>query len=558
MICKNCGAELADNAKFCSSCGAAQEAEVQQPVAPAEPVEEVVAAPAQEPAAPAEAAAPAEPKANPLLPLIEKAKPFVQKYKLPLAGAACVLLLIIAISIIVSVCGGGNGFIASENAMIATVDDDMVIVLWNKKMIETKIEADYIEEQVTNLDGTVLAFLTNEGDLCVAKGKKVTKVAEDVAYFELSVDGSGIAFLNYSDDECNLCLYNVGSKKTVTAVEDCDFTSMSYYGFELAPDGDSLAYYDFDVEEFEATLMFFNGKKSIKITSSEVELLGLSNDGKYIYAIAENDGVDTLYAYNKKGDRDKIGVCTNSTVYFNDDHTQILYLNEGKTYCSVKGKEGTKLSSSKAALITSTDSASFSCGSAITYPVADLFNHVYAVYNDGQYNLWLLKKNFDKSVKLVSDVSDWMLDADCEYVYYLDDNGCLCVLKISHGDDASDKAKLLAEDVENYVVTSDRKKVYFISDDALYSCNAKNGNSKKTVASDDVSAYYLVLNAKDVVYYILDGDCYACSNGRKGTKVLSDAEGLMGYGNGVVYAGTDDTLYVTDGSKKLTKLYEND
>lgn len=549
MLCKNCGAEVAENTKFCSECGAAQVTEAEQPVQPAE---EIVETPAQEPAAPA------EPKENPLKPLIEKAKPFIQKYKLALAGVGCILLLIIAISILVSVFSGGNGFIASENAMIAAVNDDEVILIWNNKVIETGIEASGISDQASNLDGTILAFLTSDDQLCVAKNKKVTVVAEDVSDFTLSVDGTGIVYIVKEDDECSLNLYNVSKKKSVTVMDECSYLSLSYNGYAIAPDGDCLAYYEFDEEEFEATLMFFDGKKSIKITSSEVELLGLSNNGKYIYVVGDNDGENVLYTYNKKGDRDKIGTCSNSNVFFNDDHSQILYLNDGKTYLSINGKEGSKFSSSKATMIIAPGSTAVSNDDSVTYPVEDLYNHAYAVYNGGQYNLWNMKKNSDNSVKLVSDVSDWRLDADCEYLYYINDDGNLCVLKISHGDNASDKAKTLAEDVENYVVTSDRKKVYFIADDSLYSCKASNGKGKKTIASDDVSSYTLALNAKDVVYYVMDGDCYACSNGRKGSKVLSDVEGLMAYPNGVVYAGTDDTLYVTKGAKSFTKLYEHE
>ena len=130
-------------------------------------------------------------------------------------------------------------------------------------------------------------------------------------------------------------------------------------------------------------------------------------------------------------------------------------------------------------------------------------------------------------------------------------------MKISHGDNASTKAKTIAEDVANYVVTSNRKRVYFISDGGLYSCNGKNGNGKKTIASEDVAGQ-LAINAKDVVYYSMDGDTYACSNGRKGTKVLSDSTGFAAYPNGIVYAGTEDALYVTTGAKKLKKLMNID
>ena len=570
MLCKNCGAEVVETAKFCPACGTAMQAEPEQPIVIAEevaeaPVQEPVA-PAEEPAAPAQASeepvkekktCPIKPLLEKAKPLAEKVKPLVQKYKLPLIGAACVLLLVLAIGIIASVCGSGNGYIATENTIIATVDDDYVVILWNNKMIKTKIEADYVADQVNNLTSTIAAFRTSEDELYVVKNKKVTKVAEDVAYFQLSTDGNGIGYVVYDeDDECTLKLYSVSKKKSVTVMKDCDLYSLNYYGFELAPDGKSMAYYQFDSEEYEATLMFFNGSKSIKITSSEVELLGLSNNGKYIYAIADHEGEDVLYTYNKKGDRDKIGVCTSSGIYFNEDHTQVLYLNDGKTYLSINGKSGTKFSSSQAKLVLSNDSNSVTCNNAVTYPVKDLYGYVYAVYSDGQYNLWTLEKNNDKSEKLVSGVKNWTMDAKCDYIYYTR-GSTLFVLKISHGERASDRSVYLADDVSKFVVTSDRKKVYFISDGGLYSCNGTNGNAKRTISSDDVESYYLYINAKDVVYYIKDEDCYACSNGRKGTKILTNVEGLMGYNNTIVYAATEDTLYVTVGSKRMAKLYDN-
>jgi hypothetical protein len=69
---------------------------------------------------------------------------------------------------------------------------------------------------------------------------------------------------------------------------------------------------------------------------------------------------------------------------------------------------------------------------------------------------------------------------------------------------------------------------------------------------------YLAINGKDVVYYIMDGDCYATKNGSKGKKVVSDADDLSYTPNGVVYIETSDAKYATKGAKKPTKVFSND
>lgn len=566
MYCPICGKANDDQAMFCSSCGSAL------PSA-SEPAPEVVsvAEPVQTPAAPeATTDAPAEAKGPGLMaklqpvldkvkPVAAKVKPFVQKNKLLLAGIACILILVICISLIVSVCTSGNGYITAEHAYIADVVDDELVVIRDKKVIYTGIETSGIIKNVCNLDRTIFAVLTSDNELVVVNGTKVKTAAEDVVDFEMSASGAGIAYITKDGGDYSLCLYKVSSKKSKTITDEyrmyaySDIFFSEYNQYCISPDGKSVAYFDIDSEENEATLMYFNGSKNIKITSSEVELLGLSNGGKYIYVLNQNDDGDQfLYSYNTKGERTKIDSCSSSTVYFNDDHTQILFFNDSKSYISAKAKEGVKISSGSARLILAGNSAT--CDDDNTYPVEDLYGKVYRCYSDGKYNLWIIKKNTDKSAKLASGVSQYTLDAEAEYVYYLNDESTLKVLKISHGDNASDKAKTIAEDVDNYVVTSDRSRVYFISDNSLYSCSGKNGNGKRVIANDDVSTYYLALNEKDVVYYVMDGDAYACSNGKKGTKVVTDCEGLIGYYNGVVYVVSDDTIYATTGAKKVTKI----
>lgn len=539
MFCPNCGKENAEGAAFCASCGSAMNAApVQQDVPETTYVEQTT-----EFVETTESC-----KKCPLAPLWEKIQPYFRKYKLFVVGALGVIALILCISILASLFSS-NGFIAVEDTIMVTAEDGEVLIITNaKKAKSTGLEAKYIEDQDTSLDGSVLVLLTDAGDLAVVKNGKLTKVASEVTGYKLSVDGTGIAYIVSEDGENELFLYNVKTKKARSVSND-----VARGGYFLSPDGDSVVFYEKKEDDDESKVMYSNGKKSTKVASGDVTILGLSNNGKIIYGYARNDDGDTiLYRYNKKGDRDKINSFSNGRVTFNVDHTQILFMNEGKSYISKNGKEAVKVASSSASLVLPNSSEMFYAGDTRTAPTKDLFNKVYSC--DG--NLWLIRKNTNKSVKLANDASGVTLSEDAKLVYYIN-KGELKVLKVKHGDNASDKAKVLCdENVSNYVVTSDCKKVYYVNDGSLYVVNGKTGKGKKTIANDDVSTQ-LAINAKDVVYYAMEGDVYATTGG-KGKKVVSDAEYMEGTANGIVYISTEDTIYATKGPKKPSKLHTMD
>lgn len=567
MFCPKCGADNGEGAKFCLSCGTnlqaapAPSAPVAQPVT--EPVADsapVAAEPAAEVAV-AEPAAEAAPKENKFLdalkglwakcaPVVEKAKPVIKENKPIVAGVIGGIVLFIIVCIIISAVNSGNGYTNFEHYVTMNSEGGTIVVIRDNKVISTDIEADSVRDGAQSIDGTVTAFLTDAGTLHVLKGSKVVNVAEEVVDFELSSTGKGIAYIVEDGEEYVLNLYNVGSKKNTVIATDVYSST-----YDVSPDGKSVCYYEYKEEDDTFTLMYATASKSTKITSSEVELLGLSNGGKYIYAIGTNDeGDKILYSFNTKGEREKLDNISSSSVYFNEDHTQILFYNEGKSYISTKGKEAVKISSSQIRLLIAPNAQTFSGPEARTYPVSNLFDHVYTGSDsNGNNSAWYIRKNTEKSCKLVSNISNVKLDQSAEYLYYIYD-GELRVIKISHGDSASEKYKTLGEDVSSYVVTSDRSKVYYLSAGALYSCNGKTGNGKKTVASDDVSEF--TISGKDVVFYSIDGDVYATSNGRKGKKVGSDIQGLFSAPNGMVYAISEDVIYVSTGSKSLKKLYE--
>lgn len=620
MHCTKCGAVLAPGAKFCTTCGAAVEtyapAEAYAPAetyAPAEayapqyaPVEYAPEyAPVEAPMAAPEAenkegfkidvSAVKDRLVETLKPITDKVKPILAK-KAVRFGIIGGFALLIVLGIVLGLLGNSGGFVTmKQTTKLEQVEGELKIIV-NGKLIKDTIELGYQRDRdgeiiendgkkeyrdwstARSLDGKVTVvwvygevyesedswYSTTTGDLYVIKGKKLHMIAEDVYDYDISVSGKGISYMtkNERDEDdkfttYTLKLYNVGNKKTTTISDEVASSSVA-----IAPDGKSVAYFEGDEgeEEYEIeyTLMYSNGKKTEKITSNEVNLIGMSNNGKHIYAIRSNESEEdleyTLYSYNTKGEGNKLGKIDSEYSYdvsFNKDHTQVMFINEGKTYISTKGKEAVKAYSGELSLITPANAGY----SYRTNPVSNLYNHAYVAKDDeGNRSVMLIKKNSEKNAKLASKASNVQIDQSGEYLYYLYDGEDARVTKISYGEKATEKFTVLAEDVDGFMATPNGKYIYFLSDDTLYSTNGKKGGKKTIVCSEDVDD--AVITTKGALYYIMDGDLYVTTNGKKGKKVLSDVENVSSTASGQVYAETADALYVSTGSKKLKKLMD--
>lgn len=526
MKCPNCGVENSSDVNFCTSCGA-----------------------------PLPKEAPETPKKQPMNAEAFKAKVMpILKNKFVWLGVGALILVIILISVISAIAKSDNGYIELKRVINPIENDDEIVLVANNKLLKKTIPGEEIKDSDSSLDMNTVAIVNNDGDLYTLVGSKLKKVDTDVDSVELSVTGGGLVYTKEDDDTVEYYHYILG-KKPVKLDDDID-------EFVISPDGKSVVYtiVDSEDDDVKTTTYFFNGKKAEKISSANLSLQGMSNGGKYIYATSENDdGELILYVLNQNGEKNKLHQIDflinsyyyeESGIYFNYDHTQVLFYSDGKTFMSTKGKDPQKISSKLIELVLTEKSVEKSG----TYPVKNLYDHI---FTDGD-GVWLIKKNDDKSVKLVSNASSLTLDSTASYLYYTYDYEELRVIKIKDGEKASDKAKtIVRESVSNYVITSDRSLVYYISDNELHSVNGKNGKKDKTISRDDVESYYLAISDSDTAYYVMDGDLYACSNGKKGTKVLSDCDYIFGL-NGIVYAESDNTLYATKTSKKLKKLVETE
>ncbi len=524
MNCPICGAENAPETKFCVGCGSALTAAA--PVATADSATQNYS----------NAPSPASD----------------EKAKLPISGKTILfgVVGIVAVVLVIALIGalfGGNGFTTVEELPgLQLIDEGEYAIVVGKKQLKTTIKSEEYPDTDYSLDYSAMSIVTDEGDLYVVSGKKVKQVkdAEDVVYATISNNGKGVVYASKGEDDEFFTLYlaKVSNGKS-TKISD----EVSGYSFEISPDGKSVAYFK-DGGDDPDSLMYFKGKKSVEICDDEnVRLYGLSNGGKQIYVSISDEGETDLYSFNSKAKKTKLGSC-NGVLGFNDDHTQVMFLDEdGKSTISNKGKEGKKVRKDSLEMILPENATT----KGYTYPVSDLYNHV---YENDEGDIYMIKKN--KDIKLTGKASNITMDDSGKYLYYVHKGDELKVLKISHGDKASEKAKTIVDDpVSRYVVTSDRKYVYFIDGEDLLAVNGKKGGVPREI-TDELGSPSLAISSKDVLYYIVDGDLYAVSNGKKGKKIQGDVDYVSGVPYGTVYAEGDGKLYGTTGSKKLKMILE--
>ncbi len=349
MFCTKCGAKIEDGAKFCTSCG--------QKVEDA-PVAEAPAAEAPAVEATAEAAAPAEKKdtlgelvikAKALwATVVEKAKPLFKKAddkaaeilgdkrNYAYAGVLVLLGLILTVSIIAAIIPDGNGYLTTNEIQMDYNSDDEIYLFSEGKAIKIKTDAEGVSDFETSIDGEVIVFEYDD-TLYQLKGKKAKAFAEEVKDFTLSLYGDSVVYTVVDGLESTYYYAKVGGKSVEIFANEIDLTDgailSSYF---ISPDGKSVAYTV--TEGLETDLYYFNGKKSTKVAGCDGKVVGMSNGGKYIYAVVIDEDLSTdLYVYNKNGKREKIDSCS-SRFALNLDGTEIMFFNDGKSYISFKGK----------------------------------------------------------------------------------------------------------------------------------------------------------------------------------------------------------------------------
>lgn len=571
MICDKCGKECADDVKFCPDCGAeltqkkeapVEEVAAEEVVAEEAVTEEVPAVAAEEKKAPANAAPEPEKKSS--------AGAFFKKKAVWVAAAVVVVLLLLIL--LAKGCSGGTSYVALSSKAVFEVDGTDAKVcayMINGDVVETGDEDAYRVRY--SQDKSTVCYRNEDGELVIVKNGKVIKTGIDDAS-DVVISTYGDTLLYYTDYEeisyydsyygyydtayvGTLNLYNIKKDKVYEIAEEVLEDSAV-----LSPNGETVAY----IADYEATDDFkgyysIKGKTPVSV-GKEKFVFAIADKAAYLYYVDD----DRIYAMKKGKDGEKLvsGVY-DIDVMVNADCTEMIFLNDDKTYITVKAGEKKKVSNDEFRSIVLNEDAMQEEGSFhvnrtyvdITYTGVDTFKEkLFYSYGD----IFFLSKKY-ASDRIVSGVYDYVLSEDGESMVYI--NTKHDIMKVT-GFAKGGKETTLADDAEAYnlYAGADLKYVYFRNEDEEL-CYIKGKKTKKI--ADDVTRAAISEDGKSC-YYVVDGEeLFYTSKAGKGKKLMTAEDGYIeceySYGMTLVMAYDDDEykVYLMDG-KKMKELYASE
>ena len=491
-----------------------------------------------------------------------KPKSKIKPWMFIAGGGALLLIIAIVVGVIIAATklGGGSGKVTGSFNTFYDPAEDITYIFYNEKNFKNWFEGEvYIVQQ--NDDNTVALLMDDQDTLYYATSTyKMDIVDSDVksSRYTLSSDGSTIAYL---DNDNTLYTYNIKNGRKNTVAYDVSTTPV------LSPTGKALL---FNIEDDgDDTLYAYNGRKDYKLTR-DVLPIAISDDMRYIYYADPEK--QAIYITDRNSNSNKIsGDLDDYNFTFNNDLSQILFTTDSGLYISERGRDKVKLSGSYSGIDLVTAMSGYQGrgyntvfsdninGYALSfhYPIATFANQVCYGYADDSYEAFRITRDW-QCEKFVGGMDYFMVDKNASVLYYLSSDNSLYRVRLG-AKAITDKIK---DDVYEFTISSSGAEVYFIDeDDALY---IQKGNGKPRKIADDVTS--LGITYDGVLLYFTEydgytGELYYYKGGRK--KLLSDEAnffrpemGVTFYGaNGDIDKGTND-IYVTKKGVAFTLILQ--
>lgn len=513
MECKKCGQVLGENVKFCGKCGTHVEQMQMEPEVPKEKICSSCQAPIREGAkfckqcgtSTGEVAATISPEVNGMpfkLPEIKKyLVSCTQLVKKPVAKiAGGILVTVIVLTIVLS--NMPKASTQAENQLLTFWSDNDA---YGKYMGKDKFAmGTQSSMKFVTKDSKQVFFIDEESLYVIKEGKNKEKIASDVTSFAISAYGDTVAYVKGENAMVGPLYVKVGNKEAQKISQE------ALPAITISDNGKYVAFienedpYSMD----DATGYIFQvGKEKQKISKALPTIV--HDDGSVIGVNNERD----LYRVKKGKDSEKIGTGVVSLVA-NKDLSKLAFSDEQGDLYFYNGKDKEKIDKNVSRITNSGRFAKQIVGDGFTQLSTDQLDLLY-VKNDSTYF-----KIEGQDAEKISSGSEWN-----GYVQY-------------------------SEDMRNFVC---------VYEGNLY---IRQFSSKKMTFSEkidsDVTDSYISTNGKNIVY-IKDDDLYYIQPGKKeGVKVASDVYNAQVKNDGsIFFVDDDDTLYMTKNKKDKIKIKED-
>ncbi len=484
-----------------------------------------------------------------------------------MAGAAAVIVLLAVVAVLF-LRGDGIQKTDPNAALLVYSEDEEGFEFVTAQGTTVLLEVDNVYQAERSLDGRLCAvladygFYEDSGDLYYADEKTVVLVAEGVSSFTFSDEGTGIAYIKGSADYMtgDLYLYSVKDQESTKIDSGVKAGSVC-----ISPDGKSIAYIGSYSNDYS-----FKGYRSIKGDKPEemgenIIPIAISDGGKYQYYYELTGSSYDLYVKHRKNEvKLATSMYSGTSVFLNKDYTQLLYIDEGKTYLSENGDTKEKISSSQMQYCvlpdnTASKSTDTTESSIYVYGISDFGGKVVAIDS----SLYYLNKDFEPEL-ITGYVYYYQLAADNNSLLYSNGGSLYYIKNIKK----SRMSEEIGSNIDIYMFTAsdDLSQVYYTDeDDTLY---YKKGSKDSRKVADGVYYYYAIRGDDKRFFYLMEydesksaGTLYTAKWGRfrKEVSMVDEVYSIFSY-NGAVfcYMISDDgysyDLYISTKGKDFEPI----